>query len=323
MVDCTFTVIDSESWGTTTRGHPASPWCHDYIGRLLYHRHAQQGAFYLCSWGCATACTHPCRLERPRDPPDFEAYRPFQAGQPLEVFWAAATLVWPSPLPAATCGHRLPSDTFGGVSQDFRFASFTSATAATATSLTSCPTSSRSTCTRPPDSPGPSSPSRPTLPTTLTLPTTGDKRKKKAVKHRTAPAARREPLLADRDTSDDDETGRPRPLLGAGNLGKGPPLTTRWGGKYKLFHDGGGLCSRGRWLPSCRTPLAAPAVALRAIIKKHLALIPDRKRLLFAWHVDGSSFLLSPTRCSTLRGPNLLASCCRSRPPWTSRSTDH
>ena len=72
------------------------------------------------------------------------------------------------------------------------------------------------------------------------------KRKKKAVKHPTAPAARREPLLAGRDTSDDDETGRPRPLLGAGNLGKGPPLTTRWGGKCKPFHDGGGLCSRGR-----------------------------------------------------------------------------
>ena len=75
--------------------------------------------------GCATACTHPCRLERPRDPPDFEAYRPSQAGQPLEVFWTAATLVWPSPLPAATCGHSLPRDTIGGVSQDFHFASFT------------------------------------------------------------------------------------------------------------------------------------------------------------------------------------------------------
>ena len=43
------------------------------------------------------------------------------------------------------------------------------------------------------------------------------------------------------------------------------------------FHDGGGLCSHGRWLSSCRTPLAAPAVALGAIIEKHLASIPDRK----------------------------------------------
>ena len=312
MVDCTFTVIDSESWGTTTRGHPASPWCHDYIGRLLSHRHAQQGAFYLCSWGAPQPAPTRVVSNVPEILPILKHTGPPKLDNRLK---------YSGPLPL-WCGHhhfqRRPAATAYPETLLEELAKIfilhlsrvstsslpegVSATAATATSLTSCPTSSRSTCTRPPASPtslsapGPSSPSRPSLPTAPTLPTTGDtmifdvafldrspslKRKKKAVKHRTAPAARREPLLADRDTSDDDETGRPRPLLGAGNLGKGPPLTTRWGGKCKPFHDGGGLCSRGRWLPSCRTPLAAPAVALRAIIKKHLASIPDRKRLLF------------------------------------------
>ena len=291
MVDCTFTVIDSESWGTTMRGHPASPWCHDYISKLLSHRHAQQGAFYLCSWGAPRPAPTRVVSNVPEILPILKHTGPPKLDNRLR---------YSGPLPL-WCGHhhfqRRPAATAYPVTlleeltkifvlhlsrvSTSSLPEGVSATAATAASLTSCPTSSQSTCTRPPDSPGPSSPSRLSLPTTPTLTTTGDKRKKKAVKHRTAPAARREPLLAERDTSDDDETGRPRPLLGAGNLGKGPPLTTRWGGKYRPFHDGSGLCSRGRWLPSCRTPLAAPAVALRAIIKKHLASIPDRRRLLF------------------------------------------
>jgi hypothetical protein len=41
---------------------------------------------------------------------------------------------------------------------------------------------------------------------------------------------RPEPDLADRDTSDDDEDGVPRPKRGSGNVGYGRPMPARWGG---------------------------------------------------------------------------------------------
>ena len=63
---------------------------------------------------------------------------------------------------------------------------------------------------------------------------------------------RPEPDLADRDTSDDDEDGVPRPKRGSGNVGYGRPMPARWGGKHREFHDGAGLCSPGRWPPPLR-----------------------------------------------------------------------
>eukprot|EP00972_Heterocapsa_arctica_P089707 13231012-Heterocapsa_arctica.AAC.1 len=44
--------------------------------------------------------------------------------------------------------------------------------------------------------------------------------------------ARREPDLADQDTSDEDEDGFIRPKLGAGNVGFGPPLEVKWAGTF-------------------------------------------------------------------------------------------
>ena len=63
---------------------------------------------------------------------------------------------------------------------------------------------------------------------------------------------RPDPDLGDKDTSDESEDGYTRPKLGAGNVGFGPPLEVKWAGKRKPLHDGLGLCSPGRWLPSRR-----------------------------------------------------------------------
>ena len=53
-------------------------------------------------------------------------------------------------------------------------------------------------------------------------------------------------------TSEEDEDGYPVAPRGSGKLGWGPALVTRAGGKTKLYSDGHGLASPGRWPPHAR-----------------------------------------------------------------------
>ncbi|CAE7908811.1 unnamed protein product [Symbiodinium microadriaticum] len=52
--------------------------------------------------------------------------------------------------------------------------------------------------------------------------------------------------------SEEDEDGVPKAPRGSGKLGWGPALLTRAAGKVKLFSDGHGLASPGRWPPHAR-----------------------------------------------------------------------
>lgn len=60
----------------------------------------------------------------------------------------------------------------------------------------------------------------------------------------------------DSDTSDEDEDGQRRVRLQEALAGRPPPLSTRWAGKRKPFHDGAGLCSPFRWPPEDRPKTA-------------------------------------------------------------------
>ena len=53
-------------------------------------------------------------------------------------------------------------------------------------------------------------------------------------------------------TSEEDEDGFPVAPRGSGKLGVGPALLTRGAGKTKLYSDGHGLASPGRWPPRAR-----------------------------------------------------------------------
>ena len=50
-------------------------------------------------------------------------------------------------------------------------------------------------------------------------------------------------------TSVKEEPEIRRPRLQDHLPGLGPPAPVRWGGKTRELHDGGGLCSPGRWIP--------------------------------------------------------------------------
>ena len=52
--------------------------------------------------------------------------------------------------------------------------------------------------------------------------------------------------------SDDDEYGAPKPGLGAGWRGVGPPLSAGVGARARELRDGGGMCLPGRWPPWSR-----------------------------------------------------------------------
>ena len=72
-------------------------------------------------------------------------------------------------------------------------------------------------------------------------------------------------------TSDEDEDGHRRCTLEEATRGMPPPLSTRWGGKKRPFHDGAGLCSPFRWAPQHRSRAledGAPQLleALRGIV---------------------------------------------------------
>ena len=55
-------------------------------------------------------------------------------------------------------------------------------------------------------------------------------------------------------TSEEDEPGIPKAKLRDHRPGYGHPVAVRWGGKVRDLHDGGGLCSPGRWHPALRKP---------------------------------------------------------------------
>ena len=78
-------------------------------------------------------------------------------------------------------------------------------------------------------------------------------------------------------TSSEDEEGITRPLLKNHKGGVGMPVTTSWGGKSKEIHDGGGLCSPGRWMPGRRRRYLWKGLgSLRHLLRKALhEHIPD------------------------------------------------
>ena len=57
---------------------------------------------------------------------------------------------------------------------------------------------------------------------------------------------------SDGPTSEEDELGDVKPILGAGWLGNGPPLSVGAGARRRDMQDGGGLCSPGLWPPGKR-----------------------------------------------------------------------
>jgi hypothetical protein len=63
-------------------------------------------------------------------------------------------------------------------------------------------------------------------------------------------------------TSDEEEPGVPKPRIEAFPGGLGQPLTAHWSGKAREFHDGAGLCSPGRFLPSRRKQFRQPALVV-------------------------------------------------------------
>ena len=76
-------------------------------------------------------------------------------------------------------------------------------------------------------------------------------------------------------SSSEDEEGLKKPLLKDHLPGFGPPLSAVWSGKKRELHDGGGLCSPGRWLPPRRKicswkPLRSVSERLSALLLKSL-----------------------------------------------------
>ena len=88
---------------------------------------------------------------------------------------------------------------------------------------------------------------------------------------------------AERDTSDEEEPGVPRPKRGTGCWGNGPPLSIQLGGRVKPFADGAGLCSPGRWMPEKRflaSTVWENAAPLTAALKAALSSALDVKRVM-------------------------------------------
>ena len=76
----------------------------------------------------------------------------------------------------------------------------------------------------------------------------------------------------DLPTSDEDSDGQVRPKLGAGHWGRGPPRACGTWLRPRQFHDGGGLCSPGRWRKADRQlPGGAMDVLRTALIQTLLS----------------------------------------------------
>ena len=92
------------------------------------------------------------------------------------------------------------------------------------------------------------------------------------------------------DESDEDEAGHKKPLLTDHLPGSGQPLSVRWGGRTRDFHDGSGLCSPGRWLPQHRLPCKWPR-AMRLRLDLTLLLrskLGDLEKFVYKLTVKGS-----------------------------------
>lgn len=77
--------------------------------------------------------------------------------------------------------------------------------------------------------------------------------------------------IDDEETSDEEEPGIRRPNYRDHLPGVGPPVPVRWGGKIRELHDGGGLCSPGRWIPPNRLTANWPCTKpLKKVFKQLL-----------------------------------------------------
>ncbi|CAE8726071.1 unnamed protein product [Polarella glacialis] len=90
------------------------------------------------------------------------------------------------------------------------------------------------------------------LPLHLTLTPTGGELGLESAPQRQVLLKSASQVEAEEAESDLDEDGVPKPKYGAGLWGSGPPLSFVESGKHKLFSDGCGLCSPGRWEPARR-----------------------------------------------------------------------
>ena len=96
----------------------------------------------------------------------------------------------------------------------------------------------------------------------------------------------------------EDKDGDPKPKLGSGLWGHGPPLTSMLMGKQRAFSDGFGLCSPGRWMPYMRrsasdTPSLGFLEASGTELEKKLQSFCDVRLLamkLAAGKVNGCPF---------------------------------
>ena len=84
------------------------------------------------------------------------------------------------------------------------------------------------------------------------------------------------------ETSEEEEPGIPKQRLRGNEGGWGGVFQTKWAGKTKDFHDGGGLCSPGRYHPLRRRQYAWKGlIRLKLELKKLLAAhIPDHQALV-------------------------------------------
>ena len=112
-------------------------------------------------------------------------------------------------------------------------------------------------------------------------------------------------------TSDEDEDGVTRPKLGEGIRGTGSPAWVEAFGKWREFHDGGGLCSTGRWPPNQRNVAAGKdsddlGAQLKSLIWKVVGEMNPQKFLatLACGKVKSSPF----TEAQVAEGRNLLGS---------------
>ena len=112
--------------------------------------------------------------------------------------------------------------------------------------------------------------------------------------------------------SEVDEDGVLKPPFGSGVLGFGRQLVVKVNGKERLFEDGAGLCSPGRWPPERRgTEESGFTWEVRAELMKVLAGAVEVKRVLYGLacgHYKSSPFPEEAVRQGRLRWLQVLRS---------------
>ena len=96
-------------------------------------------------------------------------------------------------------------------------------------------------------------------------------------------------------SSDEDEDGIKKPRIEDHLGGFGPPMMACWSGKSRPMHDGGGLCSPGRWLPRHRKKCSwgcteAVLASLLSLLRENLSDIPKICVGLACGHASVSPF---------------------------------